>query len=75
VTAIGTLPTPSSMPANGWHRRSAAVQQSEDLYWRFLVIASVFPFIGLPFLRDRPELWILAVGAAAVLIGISTILV
>ena len=52
-----------------------AVQQSEDLYWRFLVIAAVFPFLGLPFLRDRPELWILAVGAAAVLIAISTILV
>ncbi|HEX7796162.1 MAG TPA: VWA domain-containing protein [Vicinamibacterales bacterium] len=52
-----------------------AVQQSEDLYWRFLVIAAVFPFIGLPFLRDRPELWILAIGAAAVLIGISAILV
>ena len=52
-----------------------AVQQSEDLYWRFLVIAAIFPFLGLLFLRDRPELWILAVGAAAVLIAISTILV
>ena len=52
-----------------------AVQQSEDLYWRFLVIAAIFPFLGLPFLRDRPELWILTVGAAAVLIAISAILV
>ena len=51
-----------------------AVEESEDLYWRFLVIAAIFPFIGLPFLRDRPELWIQAVGAAAVLIAISTIL-
>ena len=51
-----------------------AVQESEDLYWRFLVIAAIFPFIGLPFLRDRPELWIQAIGAAAVLIAISTIL-
>ena len=52
-----------------------AVKQSEELYWRFLVIAAIFPFLGLPFLRDRPELWILAVGAAAVLVAISTILV
>src|SRR5690242_18935793 len=52
-----------------------AVQQSEDLYRRFLVIAAVFPFIGLPFLRDRLELWILTVGAAAVLIAISAVLV
>jgi hypothetical protein len=51
-----------------------AVQQSEDLYWRFLVMAAIFPFIGLPFLRERPELWIQAVGGAALLIGVSAIL-
>ena len=51
-----------------------AVEQSEDLYWRFLVIAAIFPFVGLLFLRDRPELWIEAVGAAAVLAGVFVIL-
>ena len=50
------------------------MQESEDLYWRFLVLAAIFPFLGLPFLRDRPELWIQALGAAAVAIGVFTIL-
>lgn len=51
-----------------------AVEESEELYWRFMVIAAIFPFVGLLFLRDRSELWIQAVGAAAVLIGVFTIL-
>jgi hypothetical protein len=51
-----------------------AVEESEDLYWRFLAGAAVFPFVGLLFLRDRPELWIEAVGAAAVLVGVFAIL-
>ena len=75
ATAIATSPTRSSTPASGWRRRSALIEQSEDLYWRFLVVAAIFPFLGLLFLRDRAELWILAVGAAAVLIAISSILV
>lgn len=51
-----------------------SVEVSEELYWRFLVIATIFPFVGLLFLRDRSELWIEAVGAAAVVIGTFAIL-
>ncbi len=51
-----------------------ALQESEDLYWRFLVIAALFPFIGLIFLRDRSELWLQTVGAVAVLIAVTLIL-
>lgn len=45
-----------------------AQEQSEELYWRFLVAAALFPFLGMLFLRDRAELWLQAlgvVGAAA----------
>ena len=51
-----------------------AIQESEDLYWRFLVIAPLFPFIGLLFLRDRPELWLQVIGVAAALTVVSIIL-
>ena len=74
ATAIATSPTRSSTPASGWRRRSAPFRQSEDLYWRFLVIASIFPFIGLLFLRDRPELWLQVIGVAAALTVVSVIL-
>ncbi|MGC4080861.1 MAG: VWA domain-containing protein [Vicinamibacterales bacterium] len=39
-----------------------AQEQSEELYWRFLVVAAIFPFVGMLFLRDRAELWIQALG-------------
>jgi hypothetical protein len=52
----------------------AASEQSEDLYWRFIVAAGLLPFAGLLFLRDRAELWIQAVGAAVVLAVVSAIL-
>jgi Ca-activated chloride channel family protein len=47
-----------------------ATEQAEELYWRFLVAAAIFPFLGMLFLRDRAELWIQALGvtAAAVLV-------
>src|SRR3954468_19411326 len=45
-----------------------AVEKSEELYWRFLAIAAIFPFLGLGFLRDRPELWLQAVGAIAAIV-------
>ncbi len=51
-----------------------AVEQAEDLYWRFIVLAGLFLFIGLLFLRDRSEMWLQAVGATAVLIIVSAIL-
>jgi Ca-activated chloride channel family protein len=51
-----------------------AVEQSEDLYWRFIAAAALFPFVGLLFLRDRSELWIQAAGAAIVLVVVSAIL-
>ncbi len=39
-----------------------AIEQSEELYWRFLVLAAIFPFLGMLFLRDRAELWIQTIG-------------
>ena len=51
-----------------------AIQESEELYWRFLAIASAFPFIGALFLRDRPELWLQVIGVAAALTVVSIIL-
>jgi Ca-activated chloride channel homolog len=48
-----------------------ASEQAEELYWRFLVVAAIFPFIGMIFLRDRAELWIQTIGvslAAAVVL-------
>lgn len=51
-----------------------AVEESEDLYWRFLAAAALFPPLGLLFLRDRPEVWMLTVGAVAILAGVFAIL-
>jgi Ca-activated chloride channel family protein len=52
----------------------APSEQAEDLYWRFIVVAGLLPFLGLLFLRDRAELWIQAVSAAIVLAVVSAIL-
>ncbi|MQA30478.1 MAG: VWA domain-containing protein, partial [Luteitalea sp.] len=51
-----------------------AAEQAEDLYWRFIVLAGLVPFVGLLFLRDRAELWIQAIGAVIVLVVVSAIL-
>jgi Ca-activated chloride channel family protein len=47
-----------------------ATEQYEELYWRFLAVAAIFPFLGMLFLRDRAELWLqtIGVGAAAALV-------
>jgi len=50
-----------------------AIEQSEELYWRFLAIAAIFPFVGLIFLRDRPEVWLQAIGAIVALFIITGI--
>jgi hypothetical protein len=49
-------------------------EQSEDLYWRFLVIAAVCTIAGLLFLRERSELWIQLSGGILVLIALSTVI-
>lgn len=41
-----------------------ASEESEELYWRFLVVAALFPFLGMVFLRDRAELWLQAIGVS-----------
>ena len=48
-------------------------EQFEELYWRFIAVASVFPLIGLLFLRDRSEMVIQTVGVAIVLLAVSVI--
>jgi Ca-activated chloride channel family protein len=49
-------------------------QQSEDLYWRFLVIAALLTVTGLLFLRERSDLWVHLTGGVAVLLALSTII-
>lgn len=51
-----------------------AVEEAEDLYWRFIVAAALFPFLGLLFLRDRPELWLQTIGAVIVTVAVFSIL-
>jgi len=51
-----------------------ASEQAEELYWRFLVIAALFPFLGMLFLRDRAELWLQAVGVSAAAAAVIYIL-
>jgi Ca-activated chloride channel family protein len=51
-----------------------AIQEPEDLYWRFLVAAAAFPFLGALFLRERSELWLHAIGVGAVLTIFSVML-
>jgi Ca-activated chloride channel family protein len=51
-----------------------ASEQAEELYWRFLVVAAIFPFLGMLFLRDRAELWIQTIGVAAAAAGVMYIL-
>lgn len=51
-----------------------ASEQAEELYWRFLVAAAIFPFLAMVFLRDRVELWIQAIGVAAAAGVVLTIL-
>ena len=48
-----------------------AQTHAEDLYWRFISLAAVFPLLGLLFTRDRSELWLQAIGAVAVLVLVS----
>jgi len=49
-------------------------EQAEELYWRFLVLAALFPFLGMLFLRDRVELWVQTVGAAIAATAVMFIL-
>ncbi len=51
-----------------------STEEAEDLYWRFLAAAALFPFVGLLFLRDRPELWLQAIGAVAIAVVVFSIL-
>jgi hypothetical protein len=51
-----------------------AVEQPEELYWRFLVAAAALPLLGLLFVRDRPELWMHTIGAIIVATIVFSIL-
>jgi len=51
-----------------------AQEESEELYWRFLVVAALFPFLGMLFLRDRAELWIQAVGVVGAAVAVMFVL-
>jgi Ca-activated chloride channel family protein len=49
-------------------------EQSEELYWRFLVIAAFCTIAGLLFLRERSELWIQLAGGILVFLALSTVI-
>ena len=49
-------------------------EQAEELYWRFLVVAALFMFVGLIFQREQSALWIQLAGGAIVLVILSTII-
>ncbi len=51
-----------------------AVQEAEELYWYFLCGAAGLAGLGLFFLRERGDLWLHMAGAAAILVGMLTIL-
>ena len=51
-----------------------ASEEPEERYWRFLVVAAIFPFLGMLFLLDRATLWIQAIGVAAAAAAVLFIL-
>jgi hypothetical protein len=51
-----------------------AVEESEELYWRFVAAAAFLPLGGLLFIRDRPELWLQTIGAVTIAVVVFSIL-
>jgi hypothetical protein len=51
-----------------------AVEESEDLSWRFVAAAAFFPLIALLFLRDTSELWLQLLGTIAAIAIVFSIL-
>lgn len=49
-------------------------ERTEELYWRFLLVAAVLLVAGLLFVRDRGEMWIHTAGAAAVLFVVTQLM-
>lgn len=49
-------------------------ERTEELYWRFLLIAACFAAAGTLSLRERTELWMQVVCAVATLLSVSTLL-
>jgi hypothetical protein len=49
-------------------------EEAEDLYWYFLGFSAAFVGLGLLFIRERAELWMQFIGAAILLVTLSTIL-
>jgi len=49
-------------------------EEAQELYWFFLGGAGVVAALGLLFLRERTELWILLLGSALALLGTASIL-
>jgi von Willebrand factor type A domain-containing protein len=45
---------------------SHAEETTEELYWRFLVLAAAFLCLGFVFLHERTEMWIASIGTGAV---------
>jgi Ca-activated chloride channel family protein len=50
------------------------IEESEELYWYFLVAAAGFAGAGLLFLRERGDLWLQLAGAVAILGAMFSIL-
>lgn len=50
------------------------LEEAEPRYWRFILAAALFPFLGMLFLRDRSELWLQAICAVAVTLAVYGLL-
>ncbi len=49
-------------------------ERTEELYWRFLMVAAVLLVAALLFVRDRGEMWLHTAGAALVLFIVSNLM-
>lgn len=49
-------------------------EATEDLYWRFLLVAAFCVLLGGVFVRERAELWIQVAGAAAALAVLAALM-
>lgn len=48
-------------------------EDAEELYWYLLLLAALFMFAGLFFVRDRPALWLQLAGGTAILVWVSSV--
>src|SRR5262245_7200708 len=56
-------------------RAGSRVEEStDDLYWRFLLLAAIFVCLGFLFLHERTEMWIAFIGTGAVAVLVFSLI-